>query len=344
VSRPLRIGFIGAGANTRSKHLPGFKEIPGVALAAVCNRSNESGQKVAREFEIPVVTTDWRDIIESPLIDAVCIGTWPNLHAELTIAALRAGKHVLTEARMARNLAEAEIMHAEAQRHPQLVAQIVPAPMSLAFDATIIQLINQGVLGTLREVLVTCTNSTQAESAVISGWRQDSELSGKNTLALGIYYEMILRWLGRGVSTLTAEAAIFTPHRKNAQGEVCKMTIPESITVLGRYADAARFLAHFSSVELTPPRNEIRLNGSRAGLRLDFIANQLWLSEAAGPERLIEILPEQRGAWRVEVDFIASIRDGRPVTLTDFPTGVNYMRFTEAVWDSWNTQGRWLKV
>ena len=84
---PLRIGFIGAGANTRTRHLPGFKEIPGVVLAAVCNRTEESSRKVAQAFGIPVVAPDWRAIIDSPTIDAVCIGTWPNLHAELTIAA-----------------------------------------------------------------------------------------------------------------------------------------------------------------------------------------------------------------------------------------------------------------
>ena len=341
---PLRIGFIGAGANTRTRHLPGFKEIPGVVLAAVCNRTEESSRKVAQAFGVPVVAPDWRAIIDSPTIDAVCIGTWPNLHAELTIAALRAGKHVLTEARMARDLGEALLMFAEAQRHPQLVAQIVPAPMSLAFDATIVKLINAGVLGSLREVSVMCTNNTQVDSALPSGWRQDPQLSGKNTLALGIYYEMTLRWLGRGVTSLSADAAIFTPQRKNAQGERQTMTIPERVTVLGRYADAARFLAHFSSVELTAPRNEIRLHGSRAGLRLDFITNQLWLAEAAGPEQLVEIMAAPGDAWRVEADFIASIREDRPVTLTDFATGVSYMRFTEAVWTSWNEQGRWVTI
>jgi len=345
----IRIGIVGAGGNTRAKHIPGFQAIPGVSVTAVCNRTKASGEAVAKEFGIPTVTDNWRDIVESPDIDAVCIGTWPNLHGKLVIAALRAGKHVLTEARMARNLAEAEMMHGEALLRPKLVAQIVPAPMSLPFDATIAELLNGGELGALREVLLTATNGGLADASQPLSWRQDFTLSGKNTLYLGIYYEMVLRWLGRGVTSLLAEAAIFSKERRERAGVPATTTIPESLTVLGTYAasaghvarpgDGARFVAHFSGVECTLPRNEIRLNGSKAGLRLDLGRNELWLAKVGAPEKPVEIPPEKRGGWRVEADFIDSIRDGKPVRLTDFATGVEYMRFTEAVWESWNAGG-----
>ena len=95
-------------------------------------------------------------------------------------------------------------------------------------------------------------------------------------------------------------------------------------------------IGHFSGVETTSPRSEIRLNGSKAGLRLDLAREQLWLAEAGQPERQLEIAPAKRGSWRVEADFIDSIRDQKPVTLTNFKSGVAYMRFTEAVWESWN--------
>jgi predicted dehydrogenase len=356
MTKPIRIGVIGAGGNTRAKHIPGFKAIAGVEVVAVCNRATASAEKVAKEFGIPRVVEKWSEIIESPEIDAVCIGTWPNLHAKLSIAALRAGKHVLTEARMARNLAEAELMLDESSQHPGLVAQIVPAPMSLPFDATIIDLLRDGALGTLREVLVTCTNDSLADSALPLSWRQDFVLNGKNTLFMGIYYEMVLRWLGRGVSSLTADAAIFTKERKDDAGVLQPTTIPESVTVLGSYAaakysatspqieywpaDGTRLVAHFSGVERTAARSEVRLNGSKAGLRLDLARNELWLTRSGEAERRVEIAPKKRGAWRVEEDFIDSIRDGKPVTLTDFSTGVKYMRFTDAVWESWNAGGQ----
>lgn len=356
MSKPIRVGIIGAGGNTRTRHIPGFKAIPGVEVVAVCNRSRASGEKVAKEFGIPRVAENWKEIVDAPEIDAICIGTWPNLHGRLTVAALRAGKHVLTEARMARTLAEAELMLAESRAHPHLVAQIVPAPMSLPFDATIIELLQSGALGTLREVFLTATTDALADSAQPLSWRQDLALSGKNTLYLGIYYEMMLRWLDRGVTSLVADAAIFSKERKDEEGVPQPTTIPESVTVLGSFAPlssgtavpwaghwqptGARLIAHFSGVETTGPRAEIRLNGSRGGLRLDFTKGQLWLAKRGEAEQLVEIAPEKRGAWRVEADFIDSIRDGKPVRLTNFETGVKYMQFTDAVWESWSN-GRW---
>lgn len=336
----LRIGIIGAGGNTRARHIPGFKAISGVEVTVVCNRTMESGQRVAREFGIPFATTSAKDIIESRDIDAICIGTWPNMHAKLAVAALRAGKHVLTEARMARNLPEAEMMLEESVQRPSLVAQIVPAPMSLPFDATVIELLQRGTLGTVREVLLTATSDGLAESSLPLTWRQDVAYSGKNTLYLGIYYEMVLRWLGRGVTSVVADAAIFTKERKDEEGVPEPTTIPESVTVLGAYADGARLVAHFSGVERSGARSEIRLNGSKAGLRLDLLKNELWLTRAGEKEQLVTIAPEKRGAWRVEADFVDSIRTGRAASLTDFATGVKYMQFTEAVWDSWHTGGR----
>ena len=62
----IRVGLIGAGRNTRDRHIPGFLEIPGVELAAVANRSRESGQRVADSFNIPVVYDNWRDLLDDP--------------------------------------------------------------------------------------------------------------------------------------------------------------------------------------------------------------------------------------------------------------------------------------
>jgi predicted dehydrogenase len=338
MNQPIRIGVIGAGGNTRAKHLPGFRAIDGVSIDVVCNRTRASGEQVASEFGIGKVTTDWREIVHSPEIDAICVGTWPNLHAEITIAALRAGKHVLTEARMARDLVEAQQMLVVSREHPELVAQIVPAPMSLPFDATVIALLRAGGLGELREVIVTATSDALADSAQPLSWRQDANLNGKNTLTMGIYYETLLRWLNVGVSSVIADAAVFTPTRRNARGEAKHTTIPESITVLGAYANGARMVGHFSGVE-RGPRSEIRLHGSKASLRLDLQRDELGLTRQGEPERLVQIRPEDRGEWRVEADFVESIRTRRPVTLTNFQTGVDYMRFTEAVWSSWNHGG-----
>ena len=71
MTRPVRIGFIGAGGNTRARHLPGFRAIPGVELAAVCNRTKASGEKIAWEFAVKAVADSWQQIMGSPDIDAL---------------------------------------------------------------------------------------------------------------------------------------------------------------------------------------------------------------------------------------------------------------------------------
>ena len=109
-SQGIRIGLIGAGKNTRDRHIPGFQKVEGLEIAAVANRSRASSQAVADQFNISGVYDNWQELLEDPSIDAVCIGTWPYMHAPITIAALDAGKHVLCEARMAMNATEARAM------------------------------------------------------------------------------------------------------------------------------------------------------------------------------------------------------------------------------------------
>ena len=84
----IRLGLIGAGRNTRDRHIPGFLKVEGVELAAVANRSRESGQRVADSFNIETVYDNWKDLLDDPSVDAVCIGTWPYMHRNLTLAAL----------------------------------------------------------------------------------------------------------------------------------------------------------------------------------------------------------------------------------------------------------------
>src|SRR5262249_32056719 len=158
--RTIRVGFVGAGANSRKHHIPKLKAQPGVELAAVANRSKESGEQVAREFGVARVYADWRELVRAPDIDAVCIGTWPNTHSEITRAVLEHGKHVLCEARMAMNAAEARAMLDAARRAPDLVKQLVPAPNTLEIDSTLQALLAEGYAG---EVLAVEIQANQGQ-------------------------------------------------------------------------------------------------------------------------------------------------------------------------------------
>lgn len=333
-AQKLRIGFIGAGANTRKMHIPGFHKIENVELSVVANRSVESAEVVAAKDGIKRVAKDWREVVEDPSVDAVCIGTWPYLHAEATIAALQQGKHVLCEARMAMNLNEAEAMYSVSQAHPDLVAQIVPAPFSLDFDTTIREMIRAGELGELLEIRVAHTGAQSADPDAPMSWRQDIDYSGKNILTMGIMHETVQRWVEDDPAWLLADGEIFQKMRSYPDGREQKMIrIPDSLGVMGRFAKSgARMIYHFSGVESGKPRMEFRINGSRGALRFDAANTSLMFAQAGSTEEKKITLPRsQSRGWQVEADFVRSIREGASVELTSFEQGLRYMKFTEMV-------------
>ena len=114
----IKVGVIGAGGNTTSRHIPGLQAIEGVEIVGVCNRSQESSQRVADQFGIPKTYGNWQEAIADADTNAIVIGTWPYMHCRATIAALEADKHVMCEARMAMNAREAHQMRAVSrQKH-----------------------------------------------------------------------------------------------------------------------------------------------------------------------------------------------------------------------------------
>ena len=333
----LRVGIVGAGANTRKFHIPGLQKQSGVEVVAVANRSRESGQRAASEFGIPRVADDWREIVEDDAIDAVCIGTWPYLHAPVTIAALEAGKHVLCEARMAMNASQAHAMLEASRANPHLTAQVVPAPHTLSLDRTIVEMIGAGYIGDLVAVdaHVTIGSDFPAWDSP-PHWRHSRDLSGNNIMMLGIWYEAMMRWVGPA-STVTALGQRVVRHRTDAQGRRVAMEIPDHIDVLCRMAQGGQMRCSVSTVIGLAPPTSVAIHGTEGTLKImeggaGGTAPVLWGGRRRNKRlRRIAIAPEKTGGWRVEEEFVHAVRGLEPVTHTDFVTGVKYMEWTDAV-------------
>jgi predicted dehydrogenase len=326
----IRIGLIGAGRNTRDRHIPGFQKVEGVEVVAVANRTPESGRRVADQFNIPRVYDNWRELLEDGSIDAVCIGTWPYMHRALTLAALEKDKHVLCEARMASNAWEAHEMLNASRAKPHLVTQIVPSPMTFKVDGLIQRLVADGYLGALLAVELQVLGTDFVDTTSPLTWRQDRDLSGYNILAMGIWYEAMIRWVGRATQ-VTAMTRVNVPYRPDENGNRTGVTVPDHADILCRLANGAQAHMRFSAVTGLSGGNEVWLYGSEGTLRLDHGLN---LSGGKrGDQRLSEIAnpPENQYSWRVEEEFIGAIRGQEPVTRTPFHVGVHYMEWTEAV-------------
>jgi predicted dehydrogenase len=332
----LRIGLIGAGDNTRKKHIPGLRALESVELVAVCNRRRSSSEAVAKEYGISKVHERWEDVVADRSIDAIVIGTWPYLHAPITIAALEAGKHVLCEARMSMNAAEGRSMLEASRKHPKNVAQLVPSPFGLRGDEVIRHKLESGYIGELREYHVVGLTGALADPKAPLSWRQDAALSGVNMLTLGILHETVLRWLPNPLRVL-AQAHAFIPGRVDPQSGMQRpVGTPDSVQVLTVLPNGARGVYQFSGVTPWGGGMHIRLFGSEGVLHYDMAGDRIFgvnrkEAHASGELQEIPIPPEQARGWQVEFDFVHSIRTGRPVGLTDFETGLAYMEFTEAV-------------
>jgi predicted dehydrogenase len=327
----IRVGFVGAGANTRRHHIPKLKAQPGVELVSVANRTKESGERVAREFGIARVDADWRDLVRAPDIDAVCIGTWPSTHCAITLAALEAGKHVLCEARMAMDAAEARRMLDGARRAPHLVAQLVPAPNTLEVDATLQALVAEGYIGEVLAVDLRAAQGRFVDRDEPLHWRQDASVSGLNVMSMGIWYEALMRWLppARRVMAVTR---IAVPRRRDASGDWHEVRTPDHVDVLATLEGGAVANLRFSAVTALAPPSELWIFGTDGTVRLEVEAKRVSGGRRGDRElREIPISAERRIGWRVEEEFVNALRGREKITRTTFEDGVRYMEFTEAV-------------
>ena len=326
----IRVGLIGAGRNTRDRHIPGFYEVNGVEIVAVANRSRESGRQVADQFNIPTVYDNWQELLEDPTIDAVCIGTWPYMHRTMTIAALEAGKHVLCEARMAVSANEAHDMLDASRLRPDLVAQIVPSPLTFKIDNLLQQKIAEGYIGRLLAVSVQSLGPGFMDVDGPMHWRNDRDLSGYNILNMGIWYEAMIRWVGRATRVM-AMTKINVSQRRDEDGGVVPVTIPDHVDILADLANGAQANLRFSAVTGLAPGNDVWLYGSEGTLRVDAGLNVY--GGRRGESQLVEIPNPAEGQayWRVEEEFCNAVQGREKITRTPFDVGVHYMEFTEAV-------------
>lgn len=328
MSSTIRVGVVGAGDNTRKRHIPNLQALDEVEVVGVVNRSRASSEAVAQEFGIPAVHDTWRQLVDDSDVDALVIGTWPNMHCPITLAGLKAGKHVLCEARMALDATEAKRMRNAARRRPELVAQVVPAPLTLRVDRKVKQLLAEGFIGDLLVVDARVGGGFLDHDAPLA-WRHDFELSGYNTMFLGVLYECLMRWVGEATHVM-AMSRTFVRTRKDADGLVRAVRVPDHLDVVAQLASGAQ--AHLFVSEVTGIRAgaEVYLFGSEGTLR--FADGELFAGQR-GDSALtpVAIAPEDEGGWRVEEEFVNAIHGRERVTHTTFDDGVKYMEFTEAV-------------
>ena len=327
----LRIGIVGAGGIVLQRHLPALLAMPDVEIVAVSNSTYASSERFCREH-LPHATPlkNWAELVSLREIDVVWIGTPPYMHAPVSISALEAGRHVFCQARMAMNLAEAREMQAAARKRPNLVAMLCPPPHGMRGDAFMRSLLKDQIIGRPHQVRLQSFSPVYLEAAAPAHWRQRIELGGANTLTLGIYVEVLQRWLGP-IRAVTARAK--TVHRMRDHYSV---RVPDLVTVLAEFENGAEGVLEFSGVAAFAPADRLEIYGDCGTLMYDFNADTITAGRVGDrAAQTLEIPTGMERGWTVEKDFIAAVKTpAGPRPHPTFEEGVAYMRVVQAVADS----------
>jgi len=329
----IRVGVVGAGGIVTARHIPGLRRMPGVEIVAVANRSLESSRRAADELGIERAYADWEALMAADDIDAILIGTWPYMHRTITLAALESGRHVLCQARMANDAAEAREMLAASRRHPNLVCQLVPTSGSYTIDRALERLIG----GEIGDVLSVEVQMLQRGFADFGGaeldWRHDAEFSGINVMNVGGTYESAMRWLGPGNRVL-AKTRIHVTTRRDGQGVARAAAIPDHVEVLYELENGAPVHMKFSETTGLSRGNDIWIFGSEGTIHVDNGQSIFFGRRGDNALAPYPNPPEQQAQYRVEEEFVNAIRGIEPVVLNTFDVGVRYMEWTEAIYRS----------
>jgi len=250
--KELRIGLIGCGFMGRT-HSNGYNRVPNFfpeleykpVLKAVCSRSKDKVSAFADQWGYESFETDWKKIIARDDIDVIDICAPNDMHAEIAIAAAAAGKMVLTEKPLSRNLAEGKLMvdaveKAGVKNSVWYNYRRIPA-VTLAK-----QIIDSGKLGKIFHYRANFLQDWTINADLPQGgeglWRMDAAVAGSGVTGdLLAHCIDTAMWLNGGIKDVTAVTETFVKERMHQlTGKMQKVSID----------DACAFLCHFDNGSL----------------------------------------------------------------------------------------------
>lgn len=221
---PVRIGILGAARIAPRAIIFPTRSVPDAAAAAIAARDPQKARAFAQRHQIPRIHTTYADLIADPEIDAIYNPLPNSHHAEWSIRALEAGKHVLCEKPIAANAAEATAMAAAAERTGNVLMEAFHYRYH-PLTTRVLDILHSGELGTIRHIETTmCIPLVRFRDI---RWRY--ELAGGALMDVGCYTIHLLRTLAGSEPTLTnARAWLYSPQVDRAVH--ADFTFPNGIT------------------------------------------------------------------------------------------------------------------
>ncbi len=251
-------------------------------LAVLCGRNKEAADAAAKKFGYPSVETDWHNVLKRDDVDIVDVCTPGNSHAEISIAALQAGKHVLCEKPLANTVAEARAM-VEAAKAASGTAMVGFNYRRLPAVSYARQLVADGRLGTIRHIRAAYLQDWIIDPEFPLTWRLQKDLAGSGALGdLGAHIVDMAQFVSgqqiTGVSALTETFIKERPLPAAASGlagqagtERGAVTVDDAALFLGRLDGGA--VASFEATRFAQGRKNglhIEINGDGGSLVFDL--------------------------------------------------------------------------
>ncbi|WZH51817.1 MAG: Gfo/Idh/MocA family oxidoreductase [Nocardioides alkalitolerans] len=373
--------FMGAAHSHAWRTAGHFFDLPATpVLRVVCGRDAERAAAAADRLGWEESATDWKEVVGRDDVDLVDICTPGDTHAEIAIAALEAGKHVLCEKPLANTVAEAEAMAAAAEA---AAARGVRAMVGFTYRrvpavAYARQLVAEGRLGEVRHVRAVYLQDWIADPDAPMSWRLEKDKAGSGALGdIGAHIVDMAQFItGDRLTSVTGQLRTFVHERPLAAEHAGlggtagsgrgTVTVDDAATFLGTFAGGA--MAVFEATRFaTGRKNAIRIevNGSLGSLAFDFEdMNVLQLHDArdpapyAGFRRILVTEPEhpyvaawwpaghglgyEHGFTHQVVDLVTAIGAGVDPTPT-FADGLQVQRVLAAVEES-STTRQWQEI
>ncbi|OJV79008.1 MAG: dehydrogenase [Cellulomonas sp. 73-92] len=278
--------FMGAAHSQAWRNAHRFFDLPLTPRMAVLGgRTEDAVRAAAGRLGWADVETDWRRLVVRDDVDLVDIGTPGDTHAEIAIAALEAGKHVLCEKPLANTVAEAQAMAAAAAAHPELVAMTGFTYRRMPAIQLARRLVEQGRIGTVRHVRAQYLQDWLADERAPWVWRVDREQAGSGALGdVGAHVVDLAQFVtGESLTGVSAMLETFVRERPvptslhglggtvTPDSPLRPVTVDDAAAFLGRLSGGG--MAVFEATRFAwGRRNQIRLevNGSSGSLAFDL--------------------------------------------------------------------------
>ncbi|GIH96057.1 Gfo/Idh/MocA family protein [Planobispora siamensis] len=375
--------FMGRAHSQAWRSVSAFFDLPVVpSMAALCGRSPDRTAQAARELGWAAAETDWKQLVKRDDVQIVDICTPGDSHAEIAVAALAAGKHVLCEKPLANTVAEAEAMAEAAREAAERGVQAMVAFNYRRVPAIALarRLVAEGRLGELRHVRAQYLQDWIVDPEFPLVWRLRKDKAGSGALGdIGAHIVDTAQFVtGQNLTGVSALTETFVKERPLAEGsaglagesrtgEKGTVDVDDAALFIGRFEGGA--LASFEATRFAAGRKNalrIEINGSKGSLAFDFEAmNELWFhdhtldGDEAGFRRIIVTEPGHpyAGAWwppghglgyehtfTHEVkDFLEAVAAGTAPS-PSFEDGLRVQRVLAAVEASAADESRWTVV